>query len=223
MELADGRVRNAPTLGPMGWLALSPLLALVAHLVCAFVLWPDGPAGLRRMAAQEAAQVSAALGERARYPAGLAAKVHQWVTSSSGGRDRAAAVDPAPTQDGFGDMDRQLQNRVEPILEALRIAVWLVTLRAGVLLVALPVFALAAAVGVADGLILRYLRRAGGARESSFLYHRAKHAGIAVTVVTCLLYLALPVALDPRLVMLPAAIMLGLSLRMAVGYFKKYL
>ena len=46
--------------------------------------------------------------------------------------------------------------------------------RMAVLTLAMPVFLLFGLVGVTDGLVQRDLRRWGGGRESSFVYHHAK-------------------------------------------------
>lgn len=120
-------------------------------------------------------------------------------------------------------MDRQLVSWLESLWGALGVALWLVALRVGVLLLALPLFALAVGVGMTDGVALHFLRKAGGARESSFIYHRAKHIGKTVVLAVCYVYLMLPITLDPRIILLPAAVVLAVSMRMATGYFKKYL
>ena len=51
----------------------------------------------------------------------------------------------------------------------------LLGLRAGILVRFLPLLALLYAVGAAEGLSQRAIRRAQAARESASLYHRAKY------------------------------------------------
>lgn len=75
MAQSDGR--GGFSLGVVGWLILSPFLALLLHLVFAFTLWPDGPAGLHRLTQQEAVQLSAILGDRSQLPATVATVTNQ--------------------------------------------------------------------------------------------------------------------------------------------------
>lgn len=217
----DSGQGNGIQIGALGWLVLSPVLALLALCLYTVFLWPDGADGLRRLARQDAAQVAAVFGERARIPAGIAASLYS--QASAVGEDAAIRPTAPKAVNPLGELSRRFQNGMAAHVETLKLALWLVALRLGVLLLALPVFALAAAVGLVDGLAQRYLRRAGVARESSFLYHRAKHVSVAVILITSLAYLALPVSLDPLVVLLPAAVVIGLSLRMAAAYFKKYI
>lgn len=92
-----------------------------------------------------------------------------------------------------------------------------------ILILALPLFALAALTGLVDGLVHRDLRKFGAGRESSFIYHRAKRLIIPALSAPWLLYLALPVSLHPLWVLLPSAGLLGLAVAITSGTFKKYL
>jgi integrating conjugative element membrane protein (TIGR03747 family) len=216
MALDDGQGRGI-RLGALGWLMLSPVVALLVLCLYTVFLWTDGADGLRRLAAQDAAQVATVFGARASIPMALAASLYRQTDTMTG---EAAGTAPA---DALGEWSRRVRDGMASYLETLKLALWLVALRLGVLLLALPAFMLAAGLGLVDGLAQRYLRRAGVARESSFLYHRAKHVSIAVLLMTCLVYLALPVSLEPRAILLPAAVVSGLALRVTAAYFKKYL
>lgn len=224
----EKRPRHGFQIGAIGWMLLSPVVALIVLVSCSFILWPDGAAGLHRLADQEAGYVSTAVGDRLQLPASLAEAAYQMVAAPINGA--AGLSSSSMATGGAGDLgqagqklEQQLLAGTKPTLDTLALALWLVALRIGVLMLALPTFMLAAGVGLVDGMTLRFLRRAGGARESSFLYHRAKHIARAVIVGTCLLYLAVPYPLDPRVVLLPAAVAFAFSLRTATGYFKKYL
>ncbi|MBF3494911.1 TIGR03747 family integrating conjugative element membrane protein [Burkholderia pseudomallei] len=92
-----------------------------------------------------------------------------------------------------------------------------------VLLMTIPLFAMAAFTGFVDGLAQRDIRRFGAGRESGFLHHRARATVMPLAVCPWVAYLALPVSLDPWLVLLPCAALLGLSVDVTVGSFKKYL
>lgn len=222
----DRQRRDGFQLGAMGWIVLSPVLAVAVLVTCAYTLWSDGAGGLYRLADREAAYVSAAVGDRARVPASMAEMAYQAVAAPTSAATKTA--EPASGESGeLGQithrLDQQILTFTQSLFEVVGLALWLVALRLGVLLLSLPLFALAVGVGVVDGAAQRYLRRVSGARESSFLYHRAKHISRAVIVGLCLLYLAAPVPLDPRMVLLPAAIAVAFSLRTATRYFKKYL
>lgn len=92
-----------------------------------------------------------------------------------------------------------------------------------VLCLTLPLFLMAAFVGLVDGLVRRDVRRFGAGRESGFVYHRARATLMPLAVFPWVLYLALPVSISPLLILLPSAILLGLAADIASGSFKKYL
>ncbi|MCL1861886.1 MAG: TIGR03747 family integrating conjugative element membrane protein [Proteobacteria bacterium] len=92
-----------------------------------------------------------------------------------------------------------------------------------VLVLTLPLFLLAAFVGFVDGLVRRDIRRFSADSESGFIYHRARAALWPLAVLPWGLYLALPVTVHPLLILLPAAILLGVAVNIAAGSFKKYL
>ena len=92
-----------------------------------------------------------------------------------------------------------------------------------VLIMVLPLFIVAAFTGLVDGLVRRDIRRFGAGRESGFLHHRAKATMMPLAVFPWIAYLALPVSMNPLLVLLPCAALLGLSVGVTIGTFKKYL
>ena len=74
-----------------------------------------------------------------------------------------------------------------------------------------------------DGLVQRDLRRWGGGRESSFVYHYAKKAALPLVVTSWVVYLALPFSLHPGFIVLPFAVLFALSVAVTASTFKKYL
>lgn len=92
-----------------------------------------------------------------------------------------------------------------------------------VLVLTLPLFLLAAFVGLVDGLVRRDIRKFGTGRESGFIYHRAKASLMPLAVLPWILYLTLPVSVHPLLVLLPSAALLGLAVNITAASFKKYL
>ncbi|MFC7410335.1 TIGR03747 family integrating conjugative element membrane protein [Hydrogenophaga atypica] len=106
------------------------------------------------------------------------------------------------------------------------ISMWVlmdVLLRLSVAMFALPAFVLACMVGVVDGLVRRDLRRWGGGRESSFIYHHAKrYTGWALTGGFGL-YLTWPFGgFNPAYMVLVFTVLVAFTLSTTVGAFKKY-
>ena len=78
-------------------------------------------------------------------------------------------------------------------------------------------------VGLVDGLVRRDIRRFGAGRESGFIYHRARASLIPLAVLPWVTYLALPVSVNPLLILLPSAALLGVAVCIAAATFKKCL
>lgn len=112
---------------------------------------------------------------------------------------------------------------VESYLIASAYTVLLFLVRLLVLTLTLPLFLLAAFVGLVDGLVRRDVRSFGAGRESGFVYHRAKASLMPLAILPWVVYLALPVSAHPLLILLPSAAMLGVAVCVAAATFKKYL
>lgn len=97
------------------------------------------------------------------------------------------------------------------------------TVRLLVLSLTLPLFVMAAFVGLVDGLVQRDIRRFGAGRESGYIYHRAKACVMPLITWPWVLYLALPVSLDAVLILVPSATLLGMVVALTISRFKKYL
>jgi integrating conjugative element membrane protein (TIGR03747 family) len=95
--------------------------------------------------------------------------------------------------------------------------------RIGLLITALPLIAMAYITGFTDGLVERYLRRAGAGRESSSLYHRAKYLQLTGGVLIAVIFLCAPWHLNLILFLLPVAALTGVVTRLQWKYYKKYL
>jgi integrating conjugative element membrane protein (TIGR03747 family) len=95
--------------------------------------------------------------------------------------------------------------------------------RLTILTLAMPVFGLFTLVALVDGLVRRDLRRWGGGRESSFVYHYAKKAAIPLIIMAWVLYLALPFSLHPSWIILPFALAFAFAVTITASTFKKYL
>lgn len=96
-------------------------------------------------------------------------------------------------------------------------------LRVAILVLATPVFLLFGITALVDGLVRRDLRRWGGGRESSFVYHWSKRSALPPLVTAWVIYLALPFSLHPSWVILPFATLFAVSIAITASSFKKYL
>lgn len=86
----------------------------------------------------------------------------------------------------------------------------------------LPAFILFFLIGMVDGLVERDLRRWGGGRESSMVYNLARKSLFRFFISACVIYISLPVSVNPTWLILPFAIAFGLSTRVTFERFKKY-
>ncbi|GAS73945.1 hypothetical protein NGUA41_04387 [Salmonella enterica] len=93
--------------------------------------------------------------------------------------------------------------------------VWLVAM--------LPLLCLCAVTGLTEGLVQRDLRRFGSGLESVFLHRYVIRSGSSVATTLWVFYLAQPLFLPAMLVLLPAALWFGITVRMAAGCFKRWL
>ncbi|MJZ42552.1 TIGR03747 family integrating conjugative element membrane protein [Salmonella enterica subsp. enterica] len=96
-------------------------------------------------------------------------------------------------------------------------------IRVFILTLSIPLFLLVIIVAVIDGLCRRDLRRYGAGYESGFLYHHARRFIRPAVYIPCLLYLSWPSSIYPNLLLLPAALLLGLAVTVVTSTFKKYL
>ena len=114
---------------------------------------------------------------------------------------------------------RVLQGCAQAMLNVAQIFV----VRIAVLALATPLFSLFGVVGMAEGLTRRDLRRWGGGRESSFVYHHSKRLLGPVMCAASLLYLASPFSIHPSFVLLPLAMLFAIGVAVTIATFKKYL
>lgn len=87
----------------------------------------------------------------------------------------------------------------------------------------LPLLCLCVVIGLAEGLVQRDLRRFGSGLESVFLHRYVIRSGSSVATTLWVFYLAQPLFVPSMLVLLPATLWLGITVRMAAGSFKRWL
>ncbi|OAS04566.1 hypothetical protein AYO08_14480 [Pseudomonas putida] len=112
---------------------------------------------------------------------------------------------------------------VQDYLLAALFTVFTFVVRLAVLTLATPLFLLAVITGAVDGLMRRDLRKFGAGRESSFVYHRAKRTLLPLMVSPWVIYLSIPLSVNPIWFLLPCAAVLGWMVAITAATFKKYL
>ncbi|WP_404317419.1 TIGR03747 family integrating conjugative element membrane protein [Klebsiella oxytoca] len=150
------------------------------------------------------------------------ATVHDWLMVKSG--LQAWLTDGS--QDSAGLLQRTGSGMAGLLREYLQAAVNVTLvcfLRVLILLFTLPFFFLVAVAASTEGWMRRELRRFGAAYESSFIYHYARRSIRPLFWLPWGIYLNLPCAVWPPVVLLPAAAMLGCAIMVTVATFKKYL
>lgn len=126
------------------------------------------------------------------------------------------------------------QNRLHQYAQVIATSLWdyvlamiavtqVFAVRLAILILAMPVFILALIAGATDGLVQRDLRRWGGGRESSFLYHHAKKVIFPALLSAWVVYLAMPISVHPSLIIVPFTLMAGIATAISTATFKKYL
>lgn len=96
-------------------------------------------------------------------------------------------------------------------------------IRVLIILFTSPFFLLAGLIGLVEGLVQRDLRRFGVGRESAFKYHHAKRWVMPSMLMAWVVYLSVPFSVHPNIILIPAAVLFGLTIAFTASNFKKYL
>jgi integrating conjugative element membrane protein (TIGR03747 family) len=210
------------------WWAAIVMLATLA-VDCLYVMWPypHGAIGLDAFQADVRTEWSRLLRLSGECFPRIAYVIHDdlyAVLFKWPGFDYmiARAGDPTPLGGG-GEMMRRAVLATNTFWGTAVVGLQLFSARLAVLAISIPLFALTTIGAAGDGLVTWYLRRTGGARESGFIFHRAKrHAGHALLVL-CFVYLVPPSTIDPRIIISVSVALFAIAIRVAVANFKKYL
>jgi integrating conjugative element membrane protein (TIGR03747 family) len=130
---------------------------------------------------------------------------------------------PAAGEEGLRPKLQRLYRPIADFVVAAMQITQVFSVRLAILTLATPVFVLFTLVALVDGFVQRDLRRWGGGRESSFVYHWAKRSALPLLILSWVVYLALPFSLHPTFVILPFATLFALSVAVTASSFKKYL
>ncbi|WP_075339302.1 TIGR03747 family integrating conjugative element membrane protein [Yersinia enterocolitica] len=154
-------------------------------------------------------------------------QVYQWLLVDSGfirwlneGRQIKAQTGAVQS---LNRLDHWLAIALGEYLQATVYVTVIFAIRIAILVLSIPLFIMVCVTGIVDGLVRRDLRRYGAGYESSFVYHHARRLVKPALYGPCILYLSWPTAVWPNLLLLPAAVTLGMVLSVVTGAFKKYL
>jgi integrating conjugative element membrane protein (TIGR03747 family) len=139
------------------------------------------------------------------------------------GRSEAFHRDSVRADGGFDQAIGSAMVLVEDYALAAVFSALTFLVRLIVLALTTPLFLMAIALGMVDGLVRRDIRRFGAGLESGFVHHRARATIKPLAVAPWLIYLSMPVSISPILILLPCAALLALSVSITIGSFKKYL
>lgn len=103
------------------------------------------------------------------------------------------------------------------------LALEIIITKAMILVLAMPLFAIAILIGIVDGLVTRDIRKFGVGRESAFLFHQAKHLLIPTVFIFTFIFMVMPVPVSPMYFILPLAISICFLSGLTASRFKKYL
>ncbi len=214
------------------WLLLALLFSVLTEWAGMVFWWPEE--GIQHSRAMLEAEIgyleadfrrSVVTSSPAEFAKAVADKTYTVLFEFTGLVDFMAWASSPPTPDEEGLRPR-LYDIYGPVAEFV-IAAMQVTqvfsIRLAILTLATPVFVLFSLVALVDGFVKRDLRRWGGGRESSFVYHWAKRSAMPLLVLSWVIYLALPFSLHPTFIVLPFATLFALSVAVTASTFKKYL
>ncbi|MCP5408946.1 MAG: TIGR03747 family integrating conjugative element membrane protein [Chromatiaceae bacterium] len=214
------------------WLMLSLLFSILVEWAGMLLWWPEeGTGHSRAMLATEISYLqsdfrrSVVTSDPARFARRFADNSYHYLFEVTGFVDFLHWVSPPPAanEQGLRPTLHRIYRPIADFVIAMMQVTQLFSVRLAVLTLAMPVFLLFSLVALVDGLVQRDLRRWGGGRESSFVYHYAKKAALPLVVITWVVYLALPFSLHPTFIVLPFAVMFALSVAVTASTFKKYL
>jgi integrating conjugative element membrane protein (TIGR03747 family) len=233
-EVRQGLISRLLTTAAQGikWVLVSLVFSVLVEWVGMTFWWPEEGLGhSRAMLEAEIGYLEADFGrslmssDPVRFTKGVADKAYFLLFEVTRISDFIAwiAAPPSANEAELRSKLHQLLRHVAKYVIAAMQVTHVFSVRLAILALATPVFVLFSLVAFVDGLVKRDLRRWGGGRESSFVYHWAKCSALPLLVLTWVVYLALPFSLHPSFVVLPFAILFAFRVEVTASTFKKYL
>lgn len=214
------------------WLLLSLVFSILVEWAGMVLWWPEeGLEHSRAMLTTEIGYLdndfrrSIISSDPAQFAKRIADKTYHYLFEATRFVDFIRWVSPVPAKNepGIRSVLHKIFHPIAEFVIAMMQVTQVFSVRLAILTLAMPIFLLFSLVALVDGLVQRDLRRWGGGRESSFVYHYAKNAAVPMVVLTWVTYLALPFSLHPTFVILPFAALFALTVAVTASTFKKYL
>lgn len=206
----------------IGTLIVSLLLSIVIEWICMTWIWAEaGAEHSKAVMYEEFGWFSKEFRQSLIYskPVAFAEDairfLHQWLLVKTGIQDWLNSP-------GNG-MGKLIYDYAGAYVEAMFYVIIVFIIRLFIIILTSPLFFLAGFVGLADGLVQRDLRKFGVGRESAFKYHHAKKSLTPIMLIAWILYLSIPFSIHPNFILIPAAVLFGLMIRLTASSFKKYL
>ena len=233
-EVRQGLLSKSVTTLAQGvqWLLLALLFSILTEWAGMLWWWPEE--GLQHSRSMLEAEIdylvsdfrkSVLTSSPAEFAKTVADKTYTVLFELTGLVDLIAwlSAPPAPDEGGVKFWIHALFKPIAEFVIAAMQVTQVFSVRLAILTLATPVFVLFSLVALVDGFVKRDLRRWGGGRESSFVYHWAKRSALPLLVLSWVIYLALPFSLHPTFIVLPFAVLFALSVAVTASTFKKYL
>ncbi|HEY5551763.1 MAG TPA: DUF4400 domain-containing protein [Opitutaceae bacterium] len=220
--LAPLKLIFALTLAFIGFL----VVAWIVDWIFVFKVWPDGIERLKSMLATDFARALDLAQWQGGVPSavtGTANFLYALVFRITGIHDMGMRFAEGAALSIPDTIVRNTYMANREAIEVAMIGTQLLGVRLATLAFTAPLLALVYVVAATDGLTQRAIRRACGGRESASLYHRAKHSQVVLVAMVGAMSLIQPVSIDPRLIWVPCAVLVGILARLQWAYYKKHL
>jgi hypothetical protein len=219
--LAPVKLGFALTLGLAGLL----LVAWTVDWVFVAHVWPGRLEGLRDLLSREIASGVELAGRQGASVAAVTAPangLYALVFQATGLHDMGQRFAQGGSLSIPDTVVRSTWIARHEAVEVAMLGTQLLGLRVGILVRFLPLLALLYAVGVAEGLSQRAIRRAQAARESASLYHRAKYGQVVVLALGGAVVLVWPAPVAWGLCAVVGAVVVGVLAAGRWAFYKKH-
>ncbi len=211
------------------WLVISLMLSIIIEWIGMIWFWPEqGADHAKTVLAADHAYLNEQLYDQPlKLKNDVIAKTHEtvsWIARQSWFKTFLNNVPDVPDS-GFSSLQKRAHDFYQQYRDYFQASTYVTqtfVIRLALILFSLPIFIIAALVGGVDGLVERDLRRWGGGRESSNVFNLARRSIVPAFVAACVVYISLPFSINPIIVILPFACLLGMAVRIAFERLKKY-
>lgn len=131
-------------------------------------------------------------------------------------------VQPSPRDSAFIALAKQTALTVQPYWQGVIFSAMNTVVRLFIILLSAVFFIVVFVVALIDGLVERELRKEGGGIEHAAVFHHAKIWVSRPLAWSPIVYLSVPVSINPAWVVLPSALVFGMATYIAFFTFRKY-